>query len=142
MNSNKELRIGDSTTFRKIITEKDIFDFAEVTGDHNPVHINAEYAKYTIFKARIAHGFYVGSLISSVIGQKLPGNGTIYLSQSLKFRAPVFINDEITTKVEVINFPKPNRVLLKTTCFNQDEKLVIEGEAYVIPPTDMELINS
>lgn len=142
MKNKKALRKGDYTTFVKKITEKDIFDFAEVSGDHNPAHVDEEYAKNTTFEGRIAHGFLVGSLISAAIGQKLPGNGTIYLSQSLKFRAPVYINDEITARVEILDFPKENRALLKTTCTNQNGELVIEGEAYVVPPKNLILINS
>ncbi len=83
---------------------------------------------------RIAHGYHVGSFISAAIGKHLPGNGTIYLSQSMQFRAPVTINDEITATVEVLDFPKEKRVLLKTTCTNQDGIEVITGEALVIPP--------
>ncbi|MBI4649235.1 MAG: MaoC family dehydratase [Bacteroidia bacterium] len=137
MKKTIEIKLGDCESFTKKITSQDIFDFAEVSGDKNPIHLDEEYAKNSKFKARIAHGFHVGSFISAAIGQKLPGNGTIYLSQSLKFLAPVFINDEITAKVEVLDFPKPNRITLKTTCINQDGKIVIEGEALVIPPEDM-----
>ena len=140
MNKNIEIRLNDISTSIKTISEKDILIFSEISGDFNPIHLDEEYAKSTIFKKRIAHGFLVGSFISAEIGQKLPGNGTIYLSQSLQFRAPVFIDDEIKTTVQVIDFPKPNRVLLKTTCINQDNKIVLEGEAYVIPPDGTVLI--
>lgn len=141
MKNQKCLKIGDSAIFRKKILDKDILTFADVSGDHNPIHINEPYAEKSNFKKRIAHGFHIGSLISATIGQHLPGNGTIYLSQSLFFKAPVFINDEITAKVEVLDFPKPNRILLKTTCFNQDGKIVIEGEALVIPPPEVIISN-
>lgn len=113
-----------------------------ISGDDNPIHLDEVYAKNSIFKGRIAHGFHVGSLISAVIGQKLPGNGTIYLSQSMRFLAPVRINDIITASVEIIDFPKQDRVSLKTICVNQQGEVVIEGEAYVIPPENSQLIDA
>ena len=133
MDANK-LNIGDSYSFNRLITEQDIIIFSEVSGDKNPIHLDNDYAKESIFKERIAHGFLIGSLISAAIGQHLPGNGTIYLSQSMRFKAPVKINDIITVTIEVVDFPKVNRVTLKTTCKNQTGLIVIEGEALVIPP--------
>lgn len=135
-----EIRIGDERSFKKVISSSVVEKFAEITEDNNPVHLDEEFAKKTFFKARIAHGFLVGSLISTVITQKLPGNGTIYISQSLIFKGPVFIGDEITAKVRVIDFPNSNRVLLKTTCENQQGKIVLEGEALVVPPRKTVLI--
>jgi 3-hydroxybutyryl-CoA dehydratase len=132
--------IKDTYSIKRIITEEAINDFARVSGDSNPVHLDELYAKESIFGKKIAHGFLVASSISTVIGMHLPGNGTIYLSQNLKFRKPVFIGDEITTTVEVLDFPKEKRVLLKTTCVNQIMETVIEGDALVIPPHDIELI--
>jgi len=136
----KKLMIKDTYSIKRIITEEAINDFARVSGDSNPVHLDELYAKESIFGKKIAHGFLVASSISTVIGMHLPGNGTIYLSQNLKFRKPVFIGDEITTTVEVLDFPKEKRVLLKTTCVNQIMETVIEGDALVIPPHDIELI--
>jgi 3-hydroxybutyryl-CoA dehydratase len=137
----KNLKIKDTFSIKRIITEDAINDFAKVSGDSNPVHLDESYAKNSIFEKKIAHGFLVASSISTVIGMHLPGNGTIYLSQNLKFRKPVFIGDEITTTVEVLDFPKEKRVLLKTTCVNQLGESVIEGEAIVIPPQGIEIIN-
>ena len=137
---DKTIKVGDFVSVNNTVTESNIIKFSDISGDFNPIHLDEEYAKDSIFKKRIAHGFLVGSYISAVIGQKLPGNGTIYLSQSLYFRAPVFINDQITTTVEVLDFPKPNRVLLKTICVNQEGKIVLEGEAIVIPPVGTILI--
>ena len=134
MSEKKEIRIGDKAYFTKQIRSDDIFAYAEVSGDDNPVHVDEVYAKQSIFGERIAHGYHVGSFISAAIGKHLPGNGTIYLSQSMQFKAPVKINDEITAMIEIIDFPKENRVLLKTVCMNQDGKEVISGEALVIPP--------
>ncbi|MDA3861543.1 MAG: MaoC family dehydratase [Melioribacteraceae bacterium] len=134
------LKIGDTASIKNVISSKMIDDFAIISNDNNPIHLDEEYASKTIFKKRIAHGLLVSSFISATIGQSLPGFGSIYLSQSLKFLAPVFINDEITTLIEVLAFPRVGRVLLKTECLNQDNKIVIKGEALVIPPKDTELI--
>lgn len=136
----KELRIGDKASFTRKITSDDIFAYAAVSGDDNPVHIDEGYAKQSIFGERIAHGYHVGSFISAAIGKYLPGKGSIYLSQTMSFLAPVKIGDEVTATVEVISFPKDNRVLLKTVCTNQDGSEVIAGEALVIPPGDTTLI--
>ena len=136
----KELKIGFFSTFTKKITEQDIIKFADITGDQNPIHLDDEYAKNTMFKAKIAHGFHVGGFISAAIAQKLPGEGTIYLSQSMQFKAPVFVNDIITAKIVIIDIPKPDRVLLQTTCSNQQNKIVIEGEAIVIPPKECKIL--
>src|SRR3989338_1087491 len=106
MENVKSLQIGDKTQFTKSITEEEVVLFAKISGDDNPIHLDAEYAKNSIFKQKIAHGFLVGSLISAAIAKNLPGNGTIYLSQNLKFVAPVFMNDIITAHIEVIDFPK------------------------------------
>lgn len=140
MEGNKTLKIGDKTQFTKSITEEEVILFAKISGDDNPIHLNEEYAKNSIFKQKIAHGFLVGSLISAAIGKNLPGNGTIYLSQNMKFIAPVFMNDIITAHIEVLDFPKGNQVLLSTICKNQDQKNVIEGTALVIAPKDTVLV--
>ncbi len=129
------LKVGDSAEFTKTVSETDIYLYAGVSGDFNPAHINEEYAKETFFKTRIAHGMLPASFISAVIGMKLPGPGTIYLDQSLKFLAPVRIGDTITARVEVVEIMSTkNKVRLKTTCANQDEITVLEGEAIVSPP--------
>jgi len=129
------LKVGDSAEFTKTVSETDIYLYAGVSGDFNPAHINEDYAKETFFKTRIAHGMLPASFISAVIGMKLPGPGTIYLDQSLKFLAPVRIGDTITARVEVVEIMSTkNKVRLKTTCANQDEITVLEGEAIVSPP--------
>lgn len=130
-----ELKIGDSAQISKKITETDINDFARVTGDVNPVHLDQAYADKTIFKGRIAHGLLSVGIISTILGNILPGHGTIYLSQEVKFLAPVRIGDTITSKVEVMELiPEKNRVKFKTTCTNQDGKLVVDGIAWAMPP--------
>ena len=130
-----ELKVGDSAQFSKTITEKDINDFARVTGDFNPLHLDQGYAEKTIFKGRIAHGLLSVGLLSSILGNILPGHGTIYLSHEIKFLAPVRIGDTITAKVEVIEVvPEKNRAEFRTTCTNQDGKLVVDGIAWAMPP--------
>ncbi len=130
-----QLEIGDSAQLSKTITEADINDFARVTGDFNPVHLDQAYAEKTIFKGRIAHGVLSIGLISNVLGNILPGHGTIYLSQEVRFVAPVRIGDTITVRVEVIELvPEKNRAKFKTTCTNQDGKVVVDGVAWGMPP--------
>ncbi|HPJ95519.1 MAG TPA: MaoC family dehydratase, partial [Deltaproteobacteria bacterium] len=130
-----ELVLGETAEFTKTITEADIILFAGVTGDLNPAHINEEYAKNTFFKTRIAHGILQAGFISAAIGMKLPGPGTIYMKQELNFRAPVHIGDTITARVEVSQIDEEkNRVVLKTTCSNQEGEIVLDGEALVSPP--------
>ncbi|MBW2630979.1 MAG: MaoC family dehydratase [Deltaproteobacteria bacterium] len=129
------LKVGDSAEFTKTVSETDIYLYAGVSGDFNPAHINEEYAKETFFRTRIAHGMLPAGFISTVIGTKLPGPGTIYLDQSLKFLAPVRIGDTITARVEVKEImAERNKVRLKTACINQDGITVLEGEGVVSPP--------
>jgi len=130
-----ELKIGDSAQLSKTITEADIIDFAKATDDFNPVHLDQAYAEKTIFKGRIAHGLLSLGFISAILGNILPGHGAIYLSQEVKFLAPVRIGDTITARVEVLELlPEKNRVKFRTTCINQDGKIVVEGIAWAMPP--------
>ena len=130
-----EMKIGDSAQIVKTITEGDIQLFARATGDFNPVHLDQAYAEKTMFKGRIAHGLFSVGLISTILGNILPGHGTIYLSQEVKFLAPVKIGDTITAKVEVIEvIPEKKRAKFRTSCMNQDGKLVVDGIAWVMPP--------
>jgi 3-hydroxybutyryl-CoA dehydratase len=130
-----ELRIGDFAEYSKTISESDIIQFAEISGDYNPLHIDECYAKSTPFKARIAHGFLIAGLISTVIANKLPGPGTIYLKQTLNFIAPVFIDDTITARVEILSIEEEsNKIYLKTTCRNQNLIIILDGEATVKVP--------
>ena len=129
------LKVGDSASRTKTITDADVQDFARASGDTNPVHLDDAYAATTRFGRRIAHGMLTGSLISAVLGNDLPGNGSIYLGQEFKFKAPVFIGDTITATVEVTAYREEKRIAtLKTTCTNQDGVVVLEGEAVVIAP--------
>ncbi len=129
------LKIGDSAEFAKTVSEADIYLYAGITGDFNPAHVNEVYAGKTFFKTRIAHGMLSAGFISAVIGTKLPGTGTIYMKQALRFLAPVRIGDTITARVEVIDIlAEKKRVKLKTTCVNQEGVQVLDGEAVVSPP--------
>ena len=129
----EKLEIGMYDSLGKTVTESDVVIFAGTSLDVNPLHLNEEYAKTTMFKGRIAHGMIGAGLISAVLGTKLPGQGTIYLSQNLKFIAPVKIGDTITAKVEIVELnQEKKKVGLKTTCTNQNGVLVIDGEAKVL----------
>jgi 3-hydroxybutyryl-CoA dehydratase len=131
----KEIKVGDAAEFSKTISEADVYMFAGVTGDLNPAHINESYAQKTFFKTRIAHGMLLAGFISAVIGTRLPGPGTIYIRQELNFLAPARMGDTITARVEVAEvLAEKKRVVLKTTCVNQEGTLVLDGEALVSPP--------
>lgn len=130
-----ELNIGDQASFSKTISETDVYLYAGITGDFNPAHVDEVYAQSTAFKTRIAHGMLTAGLISNLLGTQLPGPGSIYMSQSLKFLAPVSIGDTITATVEVIDIIiEKKRVVLKTTCVNQEGTIVVDGEALISPP--------
>ena len=131
----EDLSVGMSASITKVISDSDVKSFAEISGDKNPVHIDDEYAKNTMFKGRIAHGILVTGLISSVLGMELPGPGAIYMKQELKFTAPVPIGSEVTATVTVIDMvPEKKRVTLETVCKIGD-KDVIKGEAMVMVPS-------
>src|SRR6266852_7093507 len=122
--------IGTKATLSRTITEDDILLFALVSGDHNPIHLDHDYAERSLFGKRIAHGFLIGSLISAVLGNDMPGPGSIYLGQTLKFLAPVRIGDTITASVEVTAVREEKRIVtLRTDCANQHGTLVLTGEA-------------
>lgn len=133
--SINEMKMGDYAEFSKTVTEADIYQFAGVTGDLNPAHVDEEFAKKTFFKGRIAHGMLMAGFISTVVGTKLPGPGSIYVGQELKFLAPVRIQDTITAKAEVIEIlEEKNRVIFRTTCTNQNGDIVVDGKAIMSPP--------
>ena len=131
----EQLKLGDAAEFGKTISESDIYLYAGITGDFNPAHVNESYAENTFFKTRIAHGMLTAGLISAVLANQLPGPGTIYLKQDLRFLAPVRIGDTITARVEIIELiHDKNRVRLKTVCSNQEGVTVLDGEALVSAP--------
>lgn len=131
----EDLEVGMSGSYAKTVTETDIVMYAGISGDANPVHLNDEYAKTTMFEGRIAHGMLSAGFISTVLGTRLPGPGTIYLSQNLQFRAPVRIGDTVTATVTVREImPEKKRVILETNCHVGDT-CVIAGEAKVMVPS-------
>jgi 3-hydroxybutyryl-CoA dehydratase len=131
----EDLSVGMTAQFAKTVTEADIVLFAAVTGDTNPMHLDADYAATSIFKERIAHGMLAAGLITKVLGTQLPGPGTIYMSQTLQFRAPVRIGQTVTAMVEVLALhPDKHRATLRTVCTVKGEP-VLEGEAYVSVPS-------
>lgn len=128
-----ELNIGDSASITKAFSQDEVVQFAEISGDHNPIHLDEDFAAASIFGQRIVHGMLVASLFSGLIGEELPGQGTIYLSQSVSFKAPVLIAEEVTATVEVIGIREDKPIItLKTTCRNAAGKIVIKGEAVVL----------
>ena len=127
------LKVGDAAEIRKTIADEDVRAFAELTGDRNPVHLDEEYAASTRFGRRIAHGMLGASLISAVLANELPGRGTVYLSQTLKFTAPVFLGDTVTARVTVKHVREDKPVVtLETFCTNQRGERVVEGGAVVL----------
>ena len=128
------LNIGDTDSFEKTLSESDVYLFSGITGDFNPAHINEKESMQTKFGGRIVHGMLTGSLISTVIGTKLPGTGTIYLKQDLEFVKAVRIGDTIRAQVTVIEKLEKGRVMLQTRCYNQNDEIVVDGKALVLPP--------
>lgn len=128
-----KFKIGDSASLSKTISEADVQAFADVTGDHNPIHLDEQFAKHSRFGRRIAHGMLGASLISSAIANELPGAGSIYLSQTLRFVSPVYLGDTITAHITItaVREDKPI-VTLETICENQNHEAVIKGEATVL----------
>ena len=130
-----EITIGQTATYSKLVAERDILLFAAVSGDVNPVHLDAEFAAQTHFAERIAHGMLSGAVISAALAMELPGPGTIYLGQSLRFRAPVMIGDTITVTLEVTEKKDKRRfVTLDCKAHNQNGVLVVSGTAEVMAP--------
>lgn len=133
--SIEDLSVGMTARYAKTITEADLVLFAGISGDCNPVHMNENYALSTPFKGRIVHGMLSASFLSTAIATKLPGPGSIYVSQNLKFRAPVRIGDTVEARVTIVEIvPAKNRVILKTTC-TVGQTVVIDGDATVMVPT-------
>ena len=130
-----EFKIGQKAFVEKTISEENVRHFAEISGDDNPLHLDEAYAAGSRFGKRVVHGMLAASLISRVIGTKLPGKGTIYLSQSLKFLKPVFIGDTVRAEVEITKLDtERGRITLETRVIRQDGECVLAGEALVIPP--------
>lgn len=132
-----EMELGDSASFTKTVSEHDVYTYAGVSGDFNPAHVNEVEAQKGMFGKRIAHGMLSAGFISTVLGTQLPGPGTIYMGQELRFTKPVFFGDTITATVTVAELiPEKNRAILDTVCTNQNGEVVIKGKATVMPPKD------
>jgi len=130
----EDLTVGLTETFSKTVSSSDVVGFAEVTGDRNPIHLSEHFAAHTMFGTRIAHGLYTASLISALLGTRLPGPGAIYISQTLNFRAPVRIGDTVVVTVTVVELMvEKSRARLACAC-KVGEKIVLDGEALVKVP--------
>ena len=129
------IKVGDNASLTKTFSDQDVRSFAEISGDKNPVHLDDEFVAQTQFKKRLVHGILTAGLISAVLGTELPGPGSIYISQSINFRAPVFIGDTITATATVVKMREGKPIVtLETVCKNQDEVVVLKGEAVLLAP--------
>jgi 3-hydroxybutyryl-CoA dehydratase len=129
----EDLKVGDTAETTHVVTDADIRAFAEVSGDHNPVHLDEAYARRTVFRGRVAHGMLLGAHISAVLGENLPGPGAIYLSQTLQFDLPVKIGVEVLVRVQVLSIDEHRKATLSTIC-TVEGHVVATGQAVVIPP--------
>jgi acyl dehydratase len=129
-------KLGDSATTTKIFSDEEVRIFAEISGDKNPIHLDEKYASKTRFGKRLVHGILTSGMISALLGMKLPGPGSVYIKQTLNFRAPVYIGDTITATVKVIKVREDKPIVtLETLCRNQDGVIVIDGEAVLLAPS-------
>ena len=141
MKSRATLQVGDSGSFTKTISSEDVFAFADVSGDRNPLHIDEEYASKSVFKHRIAHGILTAGIISTVLGGEIPGLGTIFVELHIRFLRPVYINDTIKATGTVTEIINPKRIRLMVACVNQRGEDVAIGNAVVIPPATTKLLS-
>lgn len=135
------IRVGDKGSFTKTITEDDVFEFADASGDVNPLHIDEEFAKKSQFGRRVAHGILTAGIISTVLGGELPGVGTIFVELHMRFLKPVFIGDTVTATAQVMEIINPKRIRLMVACINQAGDDVAIGNAVVIPPKETKLLD-
>ena len=135
------LKVGDKAVLSRSFTEEEVFQFANISTDKNPLHLDKDFGGASVFGQRIVHGMLVASLFSGLIGMKLPGEGSIYLGQNLTFKAPVAIDEQVTASIEIINIREDKPIItLRTVCINSEGTVVIEGEAVVkidIPTEDL-----
>jgi 3-hydroxybutyryl-CoA dehydratase len=128
-------KVGDSASLTKTFTENEVYTFATISGDHNPIHMDPQFAAESRFKRQIVHGMLTAGLISAILGMQLPGPGCIYLKQELNFRAPVYFDDTLTAKVTVTKLREDKPIItLATSCMNQDGISVLDGEAVLMLP--------
>lgn len=127
-----DLKIGQYHEKKYCIDEKIGEKFAEISGDYNPIHLDADTAKKSLFKKKIVHGMLIGSYISGIIGNEFPGDGSIYMTQNLSFVKPIFYNEQITIRIEITNIVlEKKRIYLKTMCFNEQGDILVNGEALI-----------
>ncbi|MBD1554222.1 MaoC family dehydratase [Pseudomonas typographi] len=134
------LEVGQTASYSKTVEERDIQLFAAMSGDHNPVHLDAEYAAKTLFKERIAHGMFSGALISAAVACELPGPGTIYLGQQMTFEKPVKLGDTLTVRLEILEKLPKLKVRVATRVFNQRGELVVDGVAEILAPRKQQTV--
>ncbi|HDS1736204.1 MULTISPECIES: MaoC family dehydratase [Pseudomonas] len=134
------LEVGQTATFEKSVEERDIQLFAAMSGDHNPVHLDAEFAAKSMFRERIAHGMFSGALISAAVACTLPGPGTIYLGQQMSFQKPVKIGDTLTVRLEILEKLPKFKVRIATNVYNQNDELVVAGEAEILAPRKQQTV--
>ncbi len=138
--TRQTLAVGDRGEFRKTITERDVFAFADASGDYNPLHFDDEYARKSVFGRRVAHGILMAGIISSVLGGEIPGVGTIFVQLEIRFLKPVFIDDTVRATATVMEIINPKRVRLFVACVNHHGEDVAIGNAIVIPPAETRLV--
>jgi len=134
------IQVGDRGSFTKTVTEHDVFEFADATGDFNPLHIDEEYAKRSIFGHRIAHGILISGIISAVLGGEIPGLGTIFVELHIRFLKPVYLGDTVRATATVEEIINPKRIRLMVACTNHDGEDVAIGNAIVVPPKDTKIL--
>lgn len=140
LHTRETLQVGDTGTFTKTVSEQDVFKFADVTGDFNPLHVDEEYARRSVFGHRIAHGILLAGIISTVLGGEIPGLGTVFVELQIKFIKPVCLNDTVTAYASVMEIINPKRVRLLVACRNQHGEDVALGNAIVIPPVNTRIV--
>lgn len=131
----RELKVGDTASITRLFTDEDVRLYADLSTDHNPVHLDEDFAKQTQFGQRIVHGMLVSSLFSALLGEHLPGHGTIYMSQNIQFKVPVYLNTPVIATVEIVNIREGKPIVtLQTTCVDEIGKLLVTGEAVMFVP--------
>ena len=131
----RELKVGDTASITRLFTDEDVRLYADLSTDHNPVHLDEDFAKQTQFGQRIVHGMLVSSLFSALLGEHLPGHGTIYMSQNIQFKVPVYLNMPVIATVEIVNIREGKPIVtLQTTCVDESGKLLVTGEAVMFVP--------
>ncbi|RIK67056.1 MAG: enoyl-CoA hydratase [Planctomycetota bacterium] len=138
--TRQTLAVGDQGKFTKTITEQDVFQFADISGDYNPLHIDEEYARRSRFGHRVAHGILMAGIISTVLGSVIPGVGTIFVELQLRFLKPVYLGDTVTATATVMEIINPKRVRLMVACLNDKGEDVALGNAVVIPPEETRIL--